>query len=200
LHLVTDELYSLSIHGVGAPPFVSLGHRPLDDREHVIWGLSKDFAMSGLRVGVVDTGSDAVRDAMRAAAFWASISTHTQAVLSAVLEDDSWIDEFITINRMRLAESYRITSTALERAGVPHQSSDAGFFTMVDLRSQLAEPTWEGEAELWRRMIDDFNVNLTPGSACRTAEPGWFRLCFAAVPADVLAVGMGRIAALVSGS
>jgi hypothetical protein len=36
-------------------------------------------------------------------------------------------------------------------------------------------------------------VNLTPGAACRVAEPGFMRLCFAAVPTAVAVRAIERI-------
>jgi hypothetical protein len=36
-------------------------------------------------------------------------------------------------------------------------------------------------------------VNLTPGAACRVGEPGFMRLCFAAVPTDVAVGAVERI-------
>ena len=81
VHLVSDEVYALSHFGAQlhaanggdgrarAPPtpFVSVGELlrgELGERVHVLWGLSKDFGMSGLRFGVVWTRNAPLRTAL----------------------------------------------------------------------------------------------------------------------------------------
>jgi 1-aminocyclopropane-1-carboxylate synthase len=63
----------------------------------------------------------------------------------------------------------------------------------------MAEATWEEERALWRRLLDEINVNLTPGAACRIAEPGFMRLCFASVPSDTAVHAVGRMGAVLRG-
>jgi aspartate/methionine/tyrosine aminotransferase len=65
------------------------------------------------------------------------------------------------------------------------------------MRSLLSAPTWEDEERLWRRILDEANVNLTPGAACRVGEPGFMRLCFAAEPTDVVVEGIQRMAKVI---
>ena len=67
-------------------------------------------------------------------------------------------------------------TAALESEAIPYFPAAAGFFVVLDLRAFLAEPTWEAEHAIWRRLLDEGNVNLTPGKACRNAEPGLLRL------------------------
>jgi aspartate/methionine/tyrosine aminotransferase len=74
--------------------------------------------------------------------------------------------------------------------------AEAGFFVLVDLRRFLSSPTWEAEDQLWRRILNETRVNLTPGSACHVGEPGFFRLCYAGLPTETVEVGVQRIAQL----
>jgi aspartate/methionine/tyrosine aminotransferase len=191
LHLVSDEIYALSVFG--APEFVSVGRSPLGEDIHVVWGASKDFGMSGLRCGVLVTENEEVRDVMTAQSMWSSVSTHTQAMLARMWADDDFVGRFVTVNRDRLARRWRALSNRLQQAGIAHHPADAGFFTVVDLRSYLADASWEAEQTLWRSVLDHTNVNLTPGSACRSPEPGLFRLCFASVSDEALDAGIGRL-------
>jgi DNA-binding transcriptional MocR family regulator len=48
-------------------------------------------------------------------------------------------------------------------------------------------------------LLEEANVNLTPGAACRVGEPGFMRLCFAAVPTDVAVRAVARIARVLRG-
>jgi 1-aminocyclopropane-1-carboxylate synthase len=61
------------------------------------------------------------------------------------------------------------------------------------MRPFMTEVSWAAEDALWREILDETNVNLTPGSACHVGEPGWMRLCFAAVPTDTAVEGIRRI-------
>ena len=63
----------------------------------------------------------------------------------------------------------------------------------------LDAPTRDAEQRLWRRMLDEANVNLTPGSACRVIEPGFFRLCFASAPVEDSLEAVARLATLTGG-
>ncbi|MBT8249310.1 MAG: aminotransferase class I/II-fold pyridoxal phosphate-dependent enzyme, partial [Acidimicrobiia bacterium] len=65
-----------------------------------------------------------------------------------------------------------------------------------DFRPFLEEPTWEAESHLWRRFLEEANVNLTPGTSLRCGEPGFFRICFASQPSPVATEGIKRVGAL----
>jgi aspartate/methionine/tyrosine aminotransferase len=57
LHLVVDEIYALSIFGDSS--FTSIGELlpSFGERVHGLWGFSKDLSMSGIRFGVLITGT-----------------------------------------------------------------------------------------------------------------------------------------------
>ncbi|MEM7543524.1 MAG: aminotransferase class I/II-fold pyridoxal phosphate-dependent enzyme, partial [Pseudomonadota bacterium] len=62
-----------------------------------------------------------------------------------------------------------------------------------DLRAYLGAPTWEAERALWQCLVEQANVNLTPGEACRINEPGFFRLCYAAAENEAVGAAVARI-------
>lgn len=198
VHVVLDEIYALSVHGArqftsGARVVPRLG--PL---RHIVWAFSKDFAASGLRCGVLISENPAVLAAVDGLAYWAATSGDTQHLLGTLLADEAWLAGYVAENRRRLAAAYAATTRALTAAGVPFVPAEAGFFCLLDLRRFLDAPTWAEEDALWRRMLARTNVNLTPGSACRAPEPGFFRLCFAAVAPEQAAEAVARIGALLA--
>ena len=198
IHVVFDEVYALSVFG--PTPFTSSATlRPsLGDRIHIVWAFSKDFAASGLRCGTLITENRDVMSAVEALAYWACVSGDTQFMLGEMVSDDAWVDAYVDAMQQRLGGAYRAITARLDRAGIPYLPSEAGFFLMIDLRRHLAAPTWQAEDAVWRRILDQANVNLTPGSACRLVEPGFMRLCFAAVSRETGAVGVERIARALS--
>lgn len=193
IHVVFDEVYALT--AFGERPFVSAASlRPsLGDRVHVVWAFSKDFAASGLRCGVLISENERLRAAVDGLSYWAACSGDTLHLLRSWITDEAWLRTYIAAVRERLGASRGIVTDHLDRHGIPYAPGGAGFFVGVDLRAFLAAPTWEAEAALWRRLLDEAGVNLTPGASLRSVEPGLFRLCFASVPPEVLCVGLERL-------
>lgn len=193
IHLVVDELYALSIHG--AEEFVSAAQmRPhLGDGIHLVWAFSKDFAASGLRCGVLVTENDEVMAAVESLAYWGAVSGDTQHVLGEMVADAEWAQEYVTTMQAGLRDSYTEVTAALDAAGIRYVPASGGFFFLLDLREHLDAPTWEAEHALWLRLLDDANVNLTPGSACHIGEPGFMRLCFATDTRQAVMTGVERL-------
>jgi aspartate/methionine/tyrosine aminotransferase len=196
IHAVFDEVYALSVFGDRR--FTSVAERlpALGERVHIVWAFSKDFGMSGLRSGVLVSENQEVLNGVAAQAYWASTPGDTQFALNTLLNDTDWLRGYLAEMPRRLAGSYRVTTEALDRARIPHLPSEAGFFLLIDLRGWLPEPTWAAEDALWRQILEETNVNLTPGSTCRIVEPGFFRLCFAAEPPEAVEAAVRRIAEL----
>ena len=134
-----------------------------------MWAFSKDFGASGLRCGVLISENQAVLDAVGGLAYWSACSGHTQYILSKLIADEPIVDEYIDRMRANLRGAYRHVTSGLDHAGISYIPAEAAFFLICDLRTHLSTPTWEAEHELWRRMLDEANVNLTPGEACRPA-------------------------------
>ena len=197
--MVFDEIYALSVFG--RTPFTSVAKlRPsLGDFVHIVWAFSKDFAASGFRCGTLVTENRELMAAMEGLAYWAAVSGDTQFMLGEMISDEPWVDAYAKVMPQRLGEAYRAITARLDQASIPYLPSEAGFFFLLDLRRYLSAPTWEAEDALWRKLLDETNVNLTPGSACRIVEPGFMRLCFAGVPTETSAVGVSRIVRALSG-
>ncbi|KNC54372.1 ACC synthase [Thecamonas trahens ATCC 50062] len=196
IHIVVDEIYALSVFADNAS-FVSaaatLGPDTLGDDVHLLWGFSKDFGVGGLRCGGVLSHNSNLLAAIDGLGYWGAVSRHTQWALHHLLVDMPWIDSYLATSKSRLRDAYQVVTDALDACGIPYVPAVAGMFFVVDLRQFLDEPTWEGEARLWQRLLDNHGLNLTPGSELRAAEPGWFRLCFAAFDASVIAETMAAI-------
>ncbi|MFV1970716.1 MAG: aminotransferase class I/II-fold pyridoxal phosphate-dependent enzyme [Acidimicrobiia bacterium] len=198
LHIVINEVYALTVHGnrpfEPASPFID----GIGNDVHQVWAISKDFSMSGLRCGVMTSKNVDVLKAVGELAYWSVVSGDTQHLVAEMLADTIWITEYLTEMRARLGRSYRATTDALDAAGIAYLEADAGMFVLADLRAFLDELTWEAEDRLWRQILEDANVNLTPGSACHIGEPGFMRICFATEPPEVVARAIGRLASVIN--
>jgi aspartate/methionine/tyrosine aminotransferase len=110
-----------------------------------------------------------------------------------MITDEAFVVSYCEELRSRLGVRYREVTAALVTAGITYIEAGAAIFLLCDLREFLEEPTWDAEAGLWRRLLEDANVNITPGAACRIAEPGFFRLCYAAGPREAVLAGVARL-------
>lgn len=184
--VIADEIYAHSAFGA---QFVSMvGERAV----HGVWGFAKDFGLSGLKVGVLHTRDPQVRAAARALAYFAPVSTHTQALVTNLIDDAGWSAEFLAENRRRLRASATRTMDLLAAGGIGYVEPAGGFALWIDLRAHLPEASTAGEHALWQRILRSGRVNILPGTAFACPEPGWFRLCHATA-ASIVATGVARL-------
>ncbi|MEM6995223.1 MAG: aminotransferase class I/II-fold pyridoxal phosphate-dependent enzyme [Myxococcota bacterium] len=200
IHVVFDEVYALSVFGPRA--FVSAAslRESLGERVHIVWAFSKDFGASGLRCGVVVSENRPLLTAIDQLAYWAACSGHTQHLLSSFVGDTPAVDRYVEAMRRDLATAYGRVTAALDAAAIAYLPAEAAFFVVCDLRAHLAEPSRAAERRLWSRLVEEANVNLTPGEACRIAEPGFFRLCYAGVDIEAVEVGIDRMRRVLGGT
>ena len=198
MHLVSDEVYALSL--LKGDAFVSLGRitkGALGDRRHIVWGLSKDFGMSGLRFGCVWTQNERLRQALGTAAMFGCVPGVCQAMVTELLSDDAFCDDYLRANTVALRLSCAACTAMMDSLSLPYYVPDAGMFLWCDLSSLLDEKSWAAEARLYDQLRTDLRVVLTPGSAQHAAAPGWFRICYAFVGRDVLDAALSKIQAWV---
>lgn len=160
---------------------------------HVIWGMSKDFGASGLRVGALYSENQEIATALGNLGYFSTMGNTLQGRVAAVLEDVEWCKEYLAASHESLKRSYDTLWRALGAAGIPSTPASAGLFAWIDLRELLDEPTAEAEAALQKRLFDECRLLLTPGLSCHAAEPGHFRCCFAWMPPASLEAGIRRL-------
>jgi aspartate/methionine/tyrosine aminotransferase len=138
-----------------------------------------------------------VRAAARELAYFAPVSSDTQALLQWLLEDTGWTGELLRQSRIRLQHSYAHAAGRLRAHGIAHLPAGAGFSIWTDLRPALAEASFAAEEKLRADLFASARVNVLPGGVFGSPEPGWFRICHPTDPATVTEA-IGRIARLVS--
>ncbi|WP_405842066.1 aminotransferase class I/II-fold pyridoxal phosphate-dependent enzyme [Streptomyces sp. NBC_01518] len=173
--VVADEIYAGSVFG--PRPFTALRTVAGGARVHTVWGFAKDFGLPGLKAGVLHTTDPEIRDAARALAYFAPVSTHTQAHLTRLLADPARVHAFLVENRRRLGASYARAAALLDDFGIPYVPAQAGCSVWADLSAWLPGPGFAGERALWREILDRTRVSILPGEAFHAPRPGWFRIC-----------------------
>ncbi|KAG0502397.1 hypothetical protein HPP92_002469 [Vanilla planifolia] len=197
IHLISDEIYSGSVFS--ATEFVSLAE-VVEARGahnctsvHIVYSISKDLGLPGFRVGTVYSYDDRVVCAARRMSSFCLVSSQTQRTLATMLSDEEFTGRYLETNRERLRERRKRVVGALREVGVECLKGDAGLFCWVNFGGFLEEKTTEGELRLWKLMLEDSKINVSPGSACHCAEPGWFRVCFANMSTETLDVALTRL-------
>ncbi|XP_028769308.1 1-aminocyclopropane-1-carboxylate synthase 1-like [Neltuma alba] len=197
IHLVCDEIYAATVFNSSS--FVSISEIIQDmefcnkDLIHIVYSLSKDMGLPGFRVGIVYSNSDKVVNNGRKMSSFGLVSSQTQHMLAEMLSDDDFVEKYLAESSRRLAQRHSVFTKGLEKVGIACLPSNAGLFCWMNLRSMLKEQTLEGEMMLWRMIVDDVKLNVSPGSSFNCLEPGWFRVCFANMDEETVDVAVKRI-------
>ncbi|KAL1652106.1 hypothetical protein SLS58_000231 [Diplodia intermedia] len=211
LHLISDEIYATSIYDPGPscsePPtpfnsVLSIDYGQYIDPNllHVMYGLSKDFAASGIRIGCLLVRNRALMDALLAISqsHWPGIADQNVGV--SILEDWDWLERFRKLNAETLAGRSLLLRKAFDEKGIPYdRRANAGFFLWVDMRKWLPKVDekgqtvkgWESERVLVR-LLKAKKVILTAGEDQAAEEPGFFRFVFSQRE-HVLREGLQRV-------
>uniref|UniRef100_A0A3Q3LC41 1-aminocyclopropane-1-carboxylate synthase homolog (Arabidopsis)(non-functional) n=1 Tax=Mastacembelus armatus TaxID=205130 RepID=A0A3Q3LC41_9TELE len=181
LHAIVDEVYMLTVfdESVTFHSVLSVDSLPDPQRTHVMWGMSKDFAMAGIRIGTLYTENRDLVEALAQLGSFHGISGTTQHQVAQLLQDREWISkEFLPENRSRLKAAHKYLTEQLQSMGIPYLYSPATLFVWADLRKYLRESSFEEELSLWRNFLRHKLV-LSCGQAFSCSVPGWFRIVFA---------------------
>lgn len=195
VHVIFDEIYARSVFDEDKT-FVSVAEvldGDLGDNVHIVWSFSKDFGISGARLGVLYSQNAQLLQCLSGPMwpfYWSS--RHTQWAVEHFLSDDAWMEKYFDANRSRLSEAYKKFTGILDDMNIPYMRAEAGFFVWIDLRKWMNGETEEDEMVLWNQLCDA-RVLLTPASQCFGKRYGFFRICFAAVESETLESGCRRI-------
>lgn len=181
LHMIMDEIYAFS-RFENENKFQSILNSTsiIDpERTHFVWSLSKDFSLSGLRLGVLYAGSKELCQAGTPINFIQVPSSIIQSIIAVMLSDNEWIDSYIKLNRSRLTQQYEKMKKSIENIDnrIYIRPSKAGFFIWTDFHLLLREVTFEEEMRLFQFLMDN-GIYITPGSLLSCSQPGWFRIIF----------------------
>ncbi|CAA0838189.1 1-aminocyclopropane-1-carboxylate synthase 6 [Striga hermonthica] len=204
IHLICDEIYSATVFD--RPGFIGISEIIQEnpnyynlDLVHVVYSLSKDLGFPGFRVGIIYSYNDAVVNCARKMSSFGLVSTQTQHLIASMLLDEAFVDRFLTESSTRLGERHAVISRGLGQVGIGSLKSNAGLYLWMDLRRLLKEATFEAELELWRVILSEVRLNVSPGGSFHCSEPGWFRVCFANMDDETLEVALTRIVKFVVG-
>ncbi|WP_373522503.1 aminotransferase class I/II-fold pyridoxal phosphate-dependent enzyme [Aquiflexum sp.] len=126
IHLIVNEIYGLSRIDINHPEiksdypnpirFASFGQFMAEEKNpflHFWYSFSKDLGISGFRIGLLHSYNEDLINGYRNAGLSHSVSNFTQWVMQEVLEDQSFMKQFVSANQKALTESYLIVVRSL---------------------------------------------------------------------------------------
>lgn len=212
IHLVSDEIYAGSVYQPDTADFSSalkLASNPspgapglgLGPYVHFVYALSKDFALSGLRVGVMYSENPEIRLPLQKLNDLCCISSHTQCLVEDMMTALSppssvfWAQGFLEENQRRIRERKDAWQSCLDELGIPHLDATAGLFCWMDFSEFLPSEGTPSEREraLYLELLQEHGLLFTPGDSMKNELPGFFRCVFTAASDHEFELGMERL-------
>jgi len=245
VHLISDEIYAGSVYrkerraegggDEGSPTFVSamaLGSDSdtstategeaglgLGPYIHLVYAFSKDFALSGLRVGVAYTENEEILMPLQKLNDLCQISSQTQLLVermvtaNAIVANDEesdqsqkFVDVYLKANQDNIRERCDTWQSCLDEVGIPHLPADSGLFVWMDFREFLPsltsgtteateslESKEQRERQLYLSLMKEYGLLFTPGMSMRNERPGFFRCVFTAASQEEFELSLVRL-------
>ncbi|KIM94254.1 hypothetical protein OIDMADRAFT_106732 [Oidiodendron maius Zn] len=205
IHLISDEIYALSVYSrYDREPEKFTSIRAIDpagiidpNQVHVLYGMSKDFTASGMRLGCIISQNQDFTKATRAVCRFSSPSQFSMHLAAKLLEDQIFVLQFIEKSHRLLLQNRLLAEDLLARASINyHQEGNAGFFIWLDLSthlplSEVGGDGWAAERLLSKR-LEQSGVIMPTGEEYHAPNPGKFRILFS-VEENTLKEGIKRI-------
>ena len=208
VHLIVNEIYGLSLidtqeaglrndysETIDYASFATIMHESKSDYLHLWYAFSKDFAMSGLRFGVVHSLNEAFITGLGNLNIPHLVSNITQWIVGTMLKDTDFLEGYIKENKVRLKQSYQLAIEALKKIDIPYVPARGSLFVWADFSKFLKEDSDKGQEELWIDIYRNTGVLLTPGIGFQHQKKGLFRIVHTAVPISHLEVAMDKMTA-----
>lgn len=171
LLVFSDEIYDRLVYGVEHVCFAALpGTR---DHTILLGGFSKDYAMTGWRVGYVCANPE-ILGAIRKIHQYVIMSAPTMGqagALEGLLRAENEVQDMIRSYDQRR----QVTVAGLRAIGLPTFTPRGAFYAFPDIRG-----TGLASDAFCEKLLREEHVAVIPGSAFGTSGEGFVRICYAA--------------------
>lgn len=208
VHLLVNEIYGLSLIDTGHPElgddyvtdvrftsFLRIIEQQRSDYLHHCYAFSKDFGLSGFRLGLLYSRNTEFVAAVGNLNISQTASNHTQWIIQQVLEDHDFVQDFVDDNRVKLTKAYVSVVRVLRRSAIPYVPSRGSLFVWADLSEFMTSDSDEAEHDLWLDIYENTGVLLTSGAGFGHTKNGMFRFVYPGLLPEELHVAMNRLEA-----
>lgn len=210
VHLIVNEIYGLSLIDTKHPtiaadytnelPFISF-IQIMKDRQsdylHWWYSFSKDFGISGFRIGATYSYNEAFISAYENINYSHLTSNYAQWVMEEVLKDFDFVKKYIATNQRLLTETYAVVIQKLRELNIEYVPSRGSLFIWADFSRFLMENTLEAERAFWSLCYEKTGILLTPGEGFGHTKHGLYRIVYPFFGSEALEVAMARLEAFV---
>lgn len=213
IHLVVNEIYALSKIDISHPAlkddyqgddtfvsFVKLMSQKKSDFLHHWYSFSKDFGISGFRVGIIHSYNELFIKGYENYNLSHSVSNHTQWLLMHLIQDKHFVDEYIQINQQNLTQSYVSVISILKKHSIPYVPSRGGLFIWADFSFYLSDNSEKAEMDFWMLLYDKTGLLFTPGHGFGHEGHGFYRIVYPYISYDSLQVALNKFDRFLDGS
>jgi len=211
IHLVSDEIYAGSVYR--SNDFQSTlklaGPGKLGPYIHFVYALSKDFGLSGLRVGACYSENSEIRLGLHKLNDLCQISSQTQTLVETMVSDVTaegvfWTSSFLKENTVRICSRSDAIQALLSEFDIPFLSADSGLFVWINFSRYLPKlklgevdsdlkTKKRRERELYLELMNKWGLLFTPGLSMRHEKAGFFRCVFTAATDEEFEIAQVRL-------
>ncbi|KAK8807052.1 hypothetical protein WA158_003811 [Blastocystis sp. Blastoise] len=199
MHILSDEVYALCVEPLkeGEEGYISYANIIKDDKKkddvHVIWALSKDFALSGLRFACLFTQNPVILSSCQYLNICSEMPSICQSICTNLLLDKEYHKVHLPLHQEGIRHGRELIEKFFDSMNIKYTKGNACFFIWTDLSSYLKENTFEGEMELYHYIYEKAKVIICPGQSFKSKVPGWYRITYCANPDEVNALAYDRL-------
>lgn len=180
LHLISDEIYALSIHD-GRPHKSVLTLEKEYKNIHFLYGMAKDFSLAGIKTGFYYSRNEECLNAIKTACYFHPVSSQTQSTVANILSDTGAVEAFTKTSNKKISSILSKIKKALPK--LKFKRPESGMFFLADFRTLLKKHG--DEKALFNFFLNELKLNMTPGTEMGLKEQGYFRVCYARSEAEV---------------
>jgi aminotransferase len=170
LIVISDEIYDRLVYGLPHVCFPALPN--MRKRTILLGGFSKDYAMTGWRIGFATGPVDLIRGMSRVHQYtiMCAPTTAQEAAVTALSNGEQFVEEMITeYDRRR-----KLIVTGLNRIGLPTFEPHGAFYAFPQVSvTGLDDETFAN------RLLQEEHVAVVPGSAFGAGGAGFVRCSYA---------------------
>jgi aminotransferase len=171
LLVVSDEIYDRLVYDFEHVCFPSLGES-LKKRTILLGGFSKDYAMTGWRIGYACGPADIIQGLVRIHQYtiMSAPTTAQDAAIEALRSGNSYVEEMVAeYNRRR-----KLLVGGLNRLGLSTFEPRGAFYAFPNITASGL-----GDEDFAEKLLREEGVAVVPGNAFGPGGDGFVRACYA---------------------
>ncbi len=171
LLVVSDEIYDRLVYGFQHVCFPSLGES-IRNRTILLGGFSKDYAMTGWRIGYAAGPADIIKGLVRIHQYtiMSAPTTAQDAAIEALKSGEPYVKEMLSeYDRRR-----KLLVSGLNRLGLQTFEPRGAFYAFPNIRASGMD-----DETFCQKLLEEEHVAVVPGNSFGPGGEGYARACYA---------------------